>query len=237
AFRRPKEERIACAYRIEPTPEGMFFGKETGWKDFHAASDEMSSSNSCRHVVCADISDFYNQVSHHRIQGALEQAGIEDNRTRVIERFLGNINAKHHSRGIPVGPAVSILLAEACLADVDNVLRQQYRHTRYVDDFRIFCQSASQAMQALHDLSEYLHTAHRLSLQTAKTFILSKETFRSDELGDPETEERRVKEAGIVERIKKLHVGHYGEWQEVEEEEIKKEEFKVAAEVLQNLFR
>src|SRR5205823_14690639 len=68
-------------------------------------------------------------------------------------------------------------------------------------------------------------------------FILSKETFRSDELGDPETEERRVKEAGIVERIKKLHVGHYGEWQEVEEEEIKKEEFKVAAEVLQNLFR
>jgi hypothetical protein len=236
AFRRPKKERIACAYRIEPTPEGVFFGKDTGWNDFHAASDEMSSEENCTHVVCADISDFYNQVSHHRIQGALEQAGIDDNRTRVIERFLGNINARHHSRGIPVEPAVSILLAEACLADVDNVLRQQCRHTRYVDDFRIFCQSEAQAVQALHDLSEYLHTAHRLSLQTAKTFILSKEKFRAEELSDPETEERRAKEAGIVERIKELHVGEYGEWQEVEEEEIKKEEFKIAAEVLQNLF-
>ena len=172
------EERIACAYRLKLAADGTFFRKETGWSDFHSASDEMSVAEGCTHVVCADISDFYNQISHHRIQGALAQAGIEENRTRVIERFLSNINAKHHSRGIPVGPAVSILLAEACLADVDNFLRQQYRHTRYVDDFRTFCKSHADAVQALHDLSEFLHTAHRLSLQAGKTFILEREKFR-----------------------------------------------------------
>jgi hypothetical protein len=235
AFRRPVEERVACAYRLELSGDGRFFGKETGWSNFHGASDELSSTGKYSHVLCADISDFYNQISHHRIQGALAQAGIDENRTLVIERFLGNINARHQSRGIPVGPAVSILLAEACLADVDNFLLQTYYHTRYVDDFRIFCTSERQAVQALHDLSEYLHTAHRLSLQAGKTFIFPSAEFRERELSDPETEERRAREAGVLERMEELRMEHYREWHELDEEEIKEHELEVGREVLKDL--
>lgn len=236
-FRRPIEEHVACAYRLEISQDGNFFRKDTGWSDFHEASERLSASATCTHVVCADISDFYNQISHHRIQGALEQAGIDENRTHVIERFLSNINAKHHSRGIPVGPAVSILLAEACLADVDNFVRQRYAHTRYVDDFRIFCSSRTEALLALHDLSEFLHTAHRLSLQAGKTMILESEKFRKAELSDPEIEERKAKEAGVIERIKKLREENYADWIDLDEDEIKEQEIQIGREVLQEMMR
>ena len=52
---------------------------------------------------------------------------------------------------------------------------------------------------ALHDLSEYLYTAHRLSLQSGKTRILTRESFELEELTDPETQEREAKEARIQE--------------------------------------
>lgn len=144
-FRKPKE--VACAYRLDITPEGRLFQKDSGWGQFYNASKALLDKKDCHFVLLADISDYYNQISHHRVQGALAQAGVEENRSQVIERFLGNVNALHHSRGIPVGPSVSILLAEVCLADVDNFLSRKYAHTRYVDDFRVFCRSREEALR------------------------------------------------------------------------------------------
>jgi hypothetical protein len=185
-FRITKDKKIACAYRLEIDPQGQFFQRNSGWPDFHERSDSLSAG-ACKVVVVADISDFYNQTSHHRIQNALSSAGVKEERANNVENFLGNLSSRHHSRGIPVGPAASILLAEACLADVDNFLiRKGYVHTRYVDDFRIFCESQDKAVSALHDLSQYLHTAHRLSFQTNKTRVLPVEEFRTEELVDPE---------------------------------------------------
>jgi hypothetical protein len=163
AFRVPRDEKVACAYRLDVKPDGQFFGKDTGWADFHSRSSDYANAKRCKFVISADISDFYNQISHHRIQNSLASAGVSENRSRVTEAILSGINAAHHSRGIPVGPSASILLAECALADVDNFLiRRQFKYTRYVDDLRIFCESKEQAVKALHDLSEYLFTAHRL---------------------------------------------------------------------------
>jgi hypothetical protein len=73
------------------------------------------------------------------------------------------------------------------------LLRQQLPFTRYVDDFRIFCNSEEEAIRAFHALSEYLFTAHRLSLQGGKTVILTKPDFKKRELSDPEELERTKK--------------------------------------------
>jgi hypothetical protein len=54
-----------------------------------------------------------------------------------------------------------------------------------VDDFRIFSPSYAAALKALHDLTEYLYNTHRLSLQGAKTKILTLAKFRETELSDP----------------------------------------------------
>lgn len=105
------------------------------------------------------------------------------------------------------------MLAEACLNDVDAfLLRRNLTHTRYVDDFRIFCRDQREALWTLHDLCDYLYTAHRLALNTAKTKILSCQDFVDHELLDPEEEEER----GRLDRVNQLiegivaRIGGYG---------------------------
>ena len=84
------------------------------------------------------------------------------------------------------------------MADVDNFLiRKGYSHTRYVDDFRIFCTSHGEAVSAFHDLSQYLYTAHRLSFQSNKTRIMEKAEFQEEELVDPEQMEIQSKQEKI----------------------------------------
>ena len=189
SLRVEEAQRVACSYRVNITADGTLFRKQNGWPDFHGKSKELASRPDIDFVVTADISDFYNQVYHHRVQSALEAAGVDAIRSHSTERFLGSFTAKQ-SRGIPVGPAGSILLAEACLADVDSfLLRKGYEHARYVDDFRIFLPDQKTAIQALHDLTEYLYSVHRLSIQGAKTKLFSDVSFIEQELVDPEESE------------------------------------------------
>jgi hypothetical protein len=146
----------------------------------------------------ADISDFYNQIYHHRLENSLAAAGVPDGRRRSLIRFLGQLTATQSS-GIPVGPSPSILLAELSMSDVDSyLLRKGSSHTRYVDDFRIFCRSSREALRTLHDLAEYLYTAHRLSLEPTKSRILPVDTFISKELRDPEQEEKSSFDAALA---------------------------------------
>lgn len=189
SLRVEEAKHVACSYRVDIAPDGTLFRKQNGWPDFHARSKDLASRSDINFVVTADIADFYYQVYHHRVQNALEAAGLTSTRSNSTERFLGSFTAKQ-SRGIPVGPAGSILLAEACLADVDSfLLRKGYEHTRYVDDFRIFLPDQISAVNALHDLTEYLHSAHRLPIQGAKTKLYSTERFTEEELVDPEESE------------------------------------------------
>ena len=230
AFRVPRQQKVACAYRLDVQPDGQFFGKDTGWADFHSRSSDYANQRTSKFVISADISDFYNQISHHRIQNSLASAGISENRSKTTEALLSNVNAAHHSRGIPVGPSASILLAECALADVDNFLiRRQFKYTRYVDDFRIFCESKQQAVRALHDLSEYLFTAHRLSLQAGKTVTLSIADFKARELADPEELERTKKEQKIADLI--AAIPEYGA-DETDDDEVEEEALRDTLEEL-----
>ncbi len=217
AFRIDESRKIACSYRVEITPEGQLFRRKNGWPDFHSKSEELARSNSTNYVLTADISDFYNQIYLHRVQSALESSGVEIERSRHIEEFLKNLTAKQ-TQGVPVGPSGSILLAEACLSDVDSfLLRKGYKHTRYVDDFRIFTADHSTAIQALCDLTEYLYSAHRLSIQGAKTDIFSVEKFIREELLDPEERELAEKFARLSEMIEEIGIpSFYSDPEEIE---------------------
>jgi Reverse transcriptase (RNA-dependent DNA polymerase) len=196
----PADRRIACSYRIRLTPEGSFFPPDSGWKEFHCRSGELARVEGTSHVLSADISDFYNQLGQHRIQNAMELASISLDRSKNVESFLNLLTGKQ-SQGLPVGPFASIVLAEACLIDVDNfLLRQDVPFTRYVDDFRLFCASRKQAIQLRHALADYLFSAHRLSLESAKSSITHVEKFIKEELSDPEEIEQQAR----VERVNHL---------------------------------
>src|SRR5262245_22207666 len=74
------ELNTACSYRVDPTPDGSFFRADDGSKAYHTQSRELATSGQYEFVLIADIADFYNQVYTHRIQSALETAGIPKHR-------------------------------------------------------------------------------------------------------------------------------------------------------------
>ena len=140
AWRIPKAQKIACSYRIAPTADGNLYERKNGWPDFREQSRCLTDSGEFACVLVTDIADFYNQVSQHRIENALEQAGVNQDRAKAIEEFLNLVSAKQ-SRGVPVGPTASIILTEAGLGDVDSFLiRKGATHTH--DMSMIFISSA-----------------------------------------------------------------------------------------------
>ena len=69
-------------------------------------------------------------------------------------------------------------MAEATLIDVDQYLVDLgVKHTRYVDDFRIFSDDLQELERVLQDLTLYLYANHRLTLAAEKTHIKSSEKF------------------------------------------------------------
>ena len=175
AARVPEEFGVACAYRINLS-DGSFFSAGSGYDQFREFSKNIASRK--EFVLLTDIADFYNQIYLHRLNNAIEHASpklksIADD----IESFLTRLNDKA-SQGIPVGPAASIVMAEATLTDVDQyIIDLKVEHTRYVDDFRIFSNDKSELETVLQNLTLYLYKNHRLSLSTEKTMILSSKEF------------------------------------------------------------
>jgi hypothetical protein len=201
----------ACSYRIAPAPDGTLFEAGAGWDTWTKHAAEKLAKPGVSHVVTADIVDFYSQISHHRVANALENAGVDAVRAKSIEDTLGAWSARW-SRGLPVGPHASTVLAEACINDVDqHVAGLGYQHVRYVDDFRIFCDSEAQAIRALHDLCEYLYTSHRLALNPRKISINTVASFSRRYIEEPERVEQRKKQRKINEEIEALVQVDYSE--------------------------
>ncbi len=236
AYRIPKSQNIACSYRVDADSGGRLFEPQSGWKNFHQKSVELAADPEYSHVLLADVADFYNQLNHHRIENALESAGIQPDRAQNIERFLSRLTAKQ-SRGLPVGPTASILLAELCLNDVDALLlRKGATHVRYVDDFRIFCSSRGSALELLHDLTDYLYTAHRLSLETSKTKILFKKAFIDKELKDPDEEEQRARVDKFNELVEEFLPANQWYSEPIEIPDDEELDFQAARDALVELF-
>lgn len=184
----PVKDRVACSYRIQSSSSGDLFPSDNGWTNYDTMSRALA--NRYKYVLHVDIASFYNQIYHHRLQGALQRMGVGAQRSTNIGRFLGMFTARQ-SQGIPIGPAASHVLAEACLDDVDQFLMdKEFQLTRYADDFRLFVNSVRDARDALRHLTHYLYTAHRLAIQSSKTRI----QLSSEFLACLESDERRKEE-------------------------------------------
>src|SRR5262249_55675289 len=149
AARAAVDEHIACAYRVMiDVPRGRFFGDSTGYDGFIARCTELARSHAF--VLVTDISDFYNQIYLHRLQNVIATADPSlAEFGSAVEDYLLALNARV-SKGILVGPAASIVMAEAVLNDVDQLIRNAgCTHTRYVDDIRVFANSRSELEQLL----------------------------------------------------------------------------------------
>jgi hypothetical protein len=197
-YRIPEGQRIACSYRIKPDLNGSFFDRdESGWANFTSKTEELAGRFADGVVLVLDITDFYNQIYVHRIRNIIEEAGGKpfEEHGRALEAFLINLNAKT-SRGVPVGPATSIILAEAIMADIDKkVLTYTRDFARWVDDIRIFFESKEHALFVLHELTRYLYSSHRLVFSGEKTDVFPVAQFREHHMANEEREEDMARAA------------------------------------------
>ena len=233
AFRLPESRNIACSYRIKPDTNGSFFEKEnTGYIEFFNKANELADKFEDGYVLVCDITDFYNQVYLHRVNNIFNESGSTGG--KVLEDFLSGLNT-NVSKGIPVGPAPSIIIAEAIMADIDKkIISYTDNFTRYVDDIYIFFNKREDAKTVLHDLTKYLYSNHRLVLSSDKTTILSTIDFQKDYLNNDETIEKQVLHDKLGERAS----GDYSPREEIDFDELEEsDKFKVRSEAYKELFK
>lgn len=176
-IRVPKGEQKAFSWRFLAGRAGQMFDPEYRWHDFNERCRALAERRTCRWVVVADIADFFPHIYIHPLETALDRATHRSPEAYCLLRMISNWNA-FVSYGLPVGLAGSRILAEAAIADVDEAIEgQQLHHCRYSDDMRIFCTSEVQARRALEHLAMHLFETHGLTLQPAKTEILTKQEY------------------------------------------------------------
>ncbi len=212
-YRIAESEDIACSYRIVPDLNGSFFGSsEDGWSRFNERTRELAQQYSDGAVLICDFVDFYNQIYTHRLRNVIAESGGKafEEYAKVVEHFLHGLNDKT-SRGIPVGPAASIVLAEVLLSDIDRkILSHTHSFVRWVDDFRIFFPAIHEANAFLHEFTKYLYEVHRLVLSGEKTRIHRVTDFTRRKFHDDEETERlkrqaKAEEVALSEYLEELY--------------------------------
>ena len=177
AKRLPDELGRVFSYRFQPDPTTQRFFKEAGWFDFQATAVEKSRTKPF--VLACDIADFYSRVYHHRLENALRGVDGGSDLPHRIVRLLTNFS-NNTSYGLPVGGPAARILAELLLNGVDRLLLTKgVDFVRYADDYYIFATSAAEAYSGLLTISELLLRNEGLTLQKAKTRIMSSEEFLS----------------------------------------------------------
>lgn len=196
------DELKSCSFRLDIKGNGQLFKPGFGYDDFNRATETHLKNTAIRFVLAVDLADFYNQISHHRIANNLEASGIATELFTTVENVVNSLASNHHSRGLPIGPAASIVFAEAAALDLDEFLKGKgVAFCRYVDDFRFFFRSEGEALSFLAEFTEVLFMNHRLATNTTKTKLWGKDVF-GGEVVDQEAWEEEKKQAHLMNLIR-----------------------------------
>ena len=131
-------------------------------------------------IARTDITNFYSSIYTHSIAWALHgrENALKDDECNLfgnrIDRFIQYAN-DGRTNGIPIGSALSDLIAEIILSSIDNTTSQElnditFLAVRFKDDYRFLCNSESDAEQILKRLSKNL-SSYNLSVNEHKTSI------------------------------------------------------------------
>lgn len=170
----PISDDYVFNYRFMPTAEGLLYNKKNAWKNYWKAA-RMKGEN-FKYTVCLDIADFYNQIYLHTIENQLNKCGFPNQISKALKNMLKKTNQRI-SRGIPVGPHASHLLAEMCLIPIDEYLRlRRIAFCRFADDMILFADSKEEVQMLIYEMFKMLDSTH-LMLQQSKTKIFDSVKF------------------------------------------------------------
>jgi len=130
-----------------------------------------------RWVLDADISGFFDNLSHQAVMRELSDVVADGNILQLVEKFLraGVMEGGKFQPtrvGTPQGGVVSPLLANIALNVLDWHLHGLgLRFVRYADDFVVLCRSEQEAKEALTLVQRLLEDRLGLSLSPEKTKV------------------------------------------------------------------
>ncbi len=135
-------------------------------------------------MLKADVADFYPTVYTHAVEWALH--GKAASKARLGQKnhqktFGAELDAAVRSgqdgqtKGLPIGPDTSLVIAEAIMCAVDEELQQEFRDigryaTRWFDDLMVFTSSQSEAEEIVLRWQSIL-LKYDLMVSTRKTSI------------------------------------------------------------------
>lgn len=194
AARPSVEDNVVFSYRYKPNKAaGDLFDRNYGWYQFMTRSLDLAGEH--KFVVVCDISEFYPRLGHHRLENALKQIAGETEYPARIMSFLSNFS-NTNSFGLPIGGPAARLLSELTINQIDRLLLGRgVKFVRFADDYHIFCNAKEEAYKDLIFLSEKLFVNQGLTLQKAKTRVLTASEFKTTNPismqlvdGDPEVQ-------------------------------------------------
>ncbi|MBU8539466.1 RNA-directed DNA polymerase [Falsiroseomonas tokyonensis] len=205
--RRPVRENSVFSNRFSPSKGGRMYALDNGWEEFWKRSLELASKG--KHVLVTDISDFYNQIYHHTIENQIDEAVKNKEHLHAIKNFLSRCT-DGVSRGVPVGPHGTHILAEMALIPLDNfMLGQGYQFCRYADDLHVFADSHREAQKALYSIVGYLDNTQKIQLNRQKTAIIESTTFARVARSKSESDPINDAERDLVAAVRSLSSSPY----------------------------
>ncbi len=165
---------------LNPIFEAKFHDHSYGYRPGRSCHDAVEKvleigRQGYRYVLDADVSGFFDNLSHSAIMRELSDVVADGNILRLVEKFLkagvmegGKIRPTRV--GTPQGGVVSPLLANIALNVLDWHLHERgFRFVRYADDFVVLCRSEDQAKEARALVEHLLADRLGLSLSSEKT--------------------------------------------------------------------
>ncbi len=172
----PIRDNQVFSYRFKPTPDGYMYDRNLNWNAFWKHCRNILYRH--EYALYLDIADFYNQIYHHTLENQLAEATFPNQVLKWIITMCESDTAKV-SRGIPVGPHATHLLAEASLIPIDNSLREHgVVFCRYVDDFIIFANSEEEVQSLAYLIGNILDKHQRLIVNRSKIKQMTKLEFQ-----------------------------------------------------------
>ena len=168
---------------LSPLFEPLFHNNSHGFRpgrSCHSAMERVldiwRSGN--RHVLDADISGFFDNISHDVVMQGLGNVIADGNILHLVKKFLtagvmedGVLQTT--TLGTPQGGVLSPLLANIALNFLDwHLDKLGLRFVRYADDFVVQCPTELQAKEAQTQIELFLQTLG-LSLSPTKTKVTS----------------------------------------------------------------
>lgn len=147
-----------------------------------AEKDMVAEAHKFNFIIRSDITNFYNSVYTHSIGWAIHgrEVAFADKELKLtgnkIDKLVQYAN-DGRTNGIPVGSALSDLIAEIVLTSIDVQVSKKLKGiefigSRFKDDYRILCNSEKDAKAILKILSDEL-ISFNLLINENKTKVLT----------------------------------------------------------------